>query len=315
MIPAGQLLDKFNRFCVCFLDVLGFESRFASLGLGGMLDKYVQLIGVVDARNNATEQWFGPMEWGEGAFWTAERAGFISARLYGTYASDSILLFAHTDFPANRYPDAENSTLQERRERAKDPATGWMYHPVPCDNFLNLCNEMLCRSIEIGLPLRGAISMGEAILTSGIYLGQPLIDAVTLEHTQQCIGASFSVSFMQQIVPNRYKIQHASHFKREPPSNFGGAILDWPRHWRNTRETPLLAVIDELDSDTRFTDYYARTKAIVEASIAAAELYTGPDHTYITKVYPQYSSPLLELNCRPFRVLAVEGSEKSDPDT
>jgi len=49
-------------------------------------------------------------------------------------------------------------------------------------------------SIEIGLPLRGAFSMGEAVLhlDRGVFLGQPIIDTARLEHTQLCIGASFA---------------------------------------------------------------------------------------------------------------------------
>jgi hypothetical protein len=101
---------QFNRFVVCFLDVLGFESRFAALGLGGILEKYIQLLGVVDQRNENTERWFGPLNFSEGAYMTSDPDAFISARLYGAYASDSILLFAHADFPENRYPKALDST-------------------------------------------------------------------------------------------------------------------------------------------------------------------------------------------------------------
>ena len=40
---------KFNRFSLYFFDVLGFETRFSDLGLDGMLQKYVALVGLVDA--------------------------------------------------------------------------------------------------------------------------------------------------------------------------------------------------------------------------------------------------------------------------
>ncbi|MGH8560134.1 MAG: hypothetical protein ACRESZ_22315 [Methylococcales bacterium] len=294
--------DHFNRFFVCFLDVLGFESRFATRGLSGMLEKYLQLVGIVDHRNEDTERWFGPMNFSEGVYWTAEPDAFISAKLYGAYASDSILLFAHADFPQNRYPAALNTTLEERQRMGQDPAQGWMYHTVPCDNFLDLCNEIICHSIEIGLPLRGAFSMGEAVLhlDRGIFLGEPLIDSARLEHMQCSIGASFAGTFMDQVVPNRFKLPFSSHFKSKVPYIFSRFVLDWPRHWRKTRTTDLFDALKELDVDPRFSNYYKITKDIALASQELANLYESAEETYITKVYPQFSSPLLELHCRPF---------------
>lgn len=306
--------NQFNRFFVCLLDVLGFESRFNELGLSGMLEKYVQLIQIVNSRNEWTEKWFGSFNFSEGAYWTAEGDGFISARLYGAYASDSIILFAHADFPENRYPAILNLNHDERNRKANDPAQGWMYHTVPCDNFLDLCNEVICHSIEIGLPLRGGISMGEAVLhlDRGIYLGKPLIDAARLESPQQCIGASFASSFLEQLVPERYKLGHIAHFKKEPPSHFGGAILDWPRHWRNTRKASLFDVIDAFDTGAKFSEYYLKTKSIISSSEKYSHHYTEPEHIFITKVYPQYSSPLLELRTRPYRLELRAASDGSD---
>jgi hypothetical protein len=310
------MAHQFNRFAVCFFDVLGFESRFAALGLGGILEKYTQLIGIVDQRNESTEQWFGPLNFSEGAYWVSEQDAFISARLYGAYASDSILLFANADFPENRYPDALNSTPEERQLKGQDPAQGWMYDTVPCDNFLDLCNEVICHSIEIGLPLRGAISMGEAILhlDRGIFLGQPLIDTARLEHTQLCIGASFASPFMSQIVPNRYQLPFTDHFKHDIPQSFSGITLDWPRHWRKTREANLNDVVRALDADSQFSPYYTKTEEMILASQARAHLFESPEDSFITKVYPQFSSPLLELMVRPVRLVPVEETTDEDDD-
>lgn len=294
--------DKFNRFCVCLLDVLGFESRLATLGLARMMEKYLQLIEAANERNAATERWFGPLKFSEGAYWTAEPDAFVSARLYGTYASDSILLFAHADFPENRYPKAFELTDEERRKRAEDPAQGWMYHPVPCDNFLDLCNEVICRSVEIGLPLRGAITLGEAVLhlDRGIYLGAPLVEAARLEKEQRFIGASFGRSFMSQVVPKRYQFAHSAHLKSSPPESFSGLVLDWPRHWRRTRTTDLTAAVELLDVDHRHRTYYEGTLASVGASSRLDSQYEAPDDTYLTRVYPQFRNlEQLQLHSRP----------------
>ena len=302
-IREHSMENKFNRFFVCFLDVLGFESRFKSLNLGGMLEKYLQLVEIVNQRNTRTEKWFGSLNYSEGGYWTAEDDADISERLYGAYASDSIILFAHADFPQNRYPDVLKITLEERECKKDDPAQGWMYHTIPCDNFLDLCNEIICHSIEIGLPLRGAFSMGEAVLhlDRGIFLGQPLIDSARLEHTQYSIGASFAKPFINQVIPKRYKLEFSNHFKKDSPPSFSGHILDWPRHWRKTREQNIIEVIEGLDVDSKFSAYYERTKEIIKESERYAHLYESVEETYLTKVYPQFSSPLLELNTRPYR--------------
>lgn len=303
-------MDQFNRFFVCFFDVLGFESRFAAWGLAGMLEKYTQLIRIVDQRNEATERWFGPINFSEGAYWTSEPDVFISAKLYGAYASDSIVLFAHADFPENRYPLALNSTPEERQLKAQHAATGWMYQTVPCDNFLDLCNEVICHSIEIGLPVRGALSMGEAVLhlDRGIFLGQPLIDTARLEHTQLCIGASFAGPFMSQIIPKRYQLSFMRHFRQDVPQIFSGVTLDWPRQWRRTRQANLIDVVQRLDVDPRFGKYYKTTEEVVIASQAIAHLFESPEESDIRKVYPQFSSPLVQLLVRPFRVEATDES-------
>ena len=148
---------KFNRFSLCFFDVLGFETRFSDLGLHGVLQKYVALIGLVNARNEHMRRLFGETGFSESAYWTSDHDAFIFSHLYGAYASDSLLVWTHTDFPAARYPTALDLTPAERQRHASGPGDGWQYHPIPCDNLLDVCNEMICHSLKIGLPLRGAL--------------------------------------------------------------------------------------------------------------------------------------------------------------
>ncbi|QBL80063.1 hypothetical protein EYA82_19900 [Burkholderia pseudomallei] len=69
-----------------------------------------------------------------------------------------------------------------------------------------------------------------------MYLGQPLIDAARMEHSQRIIGASFTRSFMKQIVPPRYLAPFDKHLKNARDDLFQGSVLDWPRHWRATRK-------------------------------------------------------------------------------
>jgi hypothetical protein len=145
--------------------------------------------------------------------------------------------------------------------------------------------------------------MGEAILQldRGIFLGQPLIDTARLEHTQLCMGVSFAGPFMSQVVPKRYQLPFANHFKQDVPQLFSGMTLDWPRHWRKTREHNLIDMVRAADVDSRFSEYYRRTEAMVIASQARAHLFESPEESYIARVYPQFSSPEVKLRLRPVR--------------
>lgn len=310
----GATESRFNRFFICLLDVLGFESQFAELGLGGVLEKYIELVSVVDDQNAQMQALFGNAGFRESAYWAVGREVLVFSRLYGAWASDSILLFAHADFPANRYPEALESTPEHRRTLASDPSLGWMYHTVPCDSFLDLCNEVMCRSVEVRLPLRGAIALGDAVIRpdASVFLGAPLIEAARLEHAQRCIGASFANSFMGQVVPSRYQLSYTQHVKPYHTSAFSGSTLDWPRHWRKTRSEPLDDALRALDRDPNYRVYYEHTLAMAEASASLAELSTEPDNTAITAVYPQFSN-IAQLKLPVFAVRRLQPSDDDEP--
>ncbi|MFM0046277.1 hypothetical protein [Paraburkholderia sediminicola] len=302
---------KFNRFSLCFFDVLGFETRFSDLGLGGMLQKYVALIDLVDAKNEHMGRVFGEMGFSESAYWLSDGDAFVFSRLHGAYASDSLLVWTHTDFPEARHPTALDLTPAERERRASEPAHGWQYHPIPCDNLLDVCNEMICHSLEIGLPLRGALALGEAVLHKErcVYLGQPLIDAARMEHSQRIIGASFTRSFMNQIVPPRYLVPFDKHLKDARDGLFQGSVLDWPRHWRATRKTDLREIIRSLNTLAAAAAYYDNTLCMIDASDARADLFKGPGETPLGSDYPQFAAKELALRaCAVKRIPANDGA-------
>lgn len=298
----------FNQFSLCFFDVLGFENRFSKLGLGGMLQRYLQLTNIVDARNEHMLRLFQTMEFSESAYWTAEGDAFIFSRIFGSYASDSLLIWSNANFPEARYPEALNLTNEERLQKAREPKEGWKYHTIPCDNLLDVCNEILCRSLEVGLPLRGALALGEAVLhlDKGIFLGQPLIDAARMEVAQLLIGASFTSSFMGQIVPPRYVVPFNTHLKNACEGLFEGHVLDWPRHWRKTRNKELRKVIQSLNTSPAASAYYENTLRLIEASEARANCFSSVEETSIRRTYSQFSPEEIQLRARAVRRVPIE---------
>ncbi len=161
----------------------------------------------------------------------------------------------------------------------------WTPYSFPAfHSFSVTCAEALCQGIEIGLPLRGAIAVGPAVMDSSvdIYLGQPIIETANVEKAQQWIGVSFGPSFnstddkksffLDTVLPYR------SHCKPGYEPLLFGAALDWPRHWRQTRATSLIPLVSALDTDPRFSYYYSSTIRFAEFSEANHDWFTKGKH-------------------------------------
>jgi hypothetical protein len=288
------------QYFVGLFDVLGFDSRFRRVGLAGMDARYGALIeGINGANVHATQlaEFFNVEDDVLGA---ADGDVFVFNRVHGAYASDSLLLWSHAEFP-----EARGLAEDEIKARARDASTGWQYHSIPCDRFLDACNELICRAVQSDLPLRGAIAFGAAILDVGrrVFLGQPLIDAARLEKKQRFIGAGFTPSFLTQIVPDRYKVPFAAQMKEGGEQYYAGFALDWPRHGRRTRKSdvrPALAAQRSAWPD--FASYYNNTLAFVETSAARADQFETSRELSVRSNYPQFASDEISI-----RVMAVRG--------
>lgn len=274
-------------YVVALFDVLGFSHRMRTSGLATIASQYRKLISAADQHNANVDGIFDLMGFKESAYWTAEGDVTIFQRVNCAYASDSLMVWAHAAFP-----EAREKRPEECVELAKDRARGWTYLPIPCDSFLNLCSEFICLGMEVGLPLRGAVGMGTCILDkpSGVYLGLPLVENAELEKAQEFIGIGFCPSFLQQTVPGRFKVAFANHLKPDQTASFGGYVLDWPRHWRRTRQGSVRPKIRRLARGaTDKLKYYENTLRFVEASDAVRGQHESSLETSIRAVYPQFS--------------------------
>jgi len=168
--------------------------------------------------------------------WRRAQSAGSDLRTHGAYASDSILL--------------------------------WANRALPCDDFLDACNDLICHGLEVGLPLRGAVSMGEAVLEAhrNIFLGRPLVDAARLEGGQKFIGASVCKSFVEQAIPKRFLLRFDRHLKSRGTEEWGGFVLDWPRHWLRTRSVDVEEVIRTMNIDAEHAPYYENTLDLVAHS-------------------------------------------------
>lgn len=281
-----------HGYLVGLFDVLGFEERLKNIGLKEMLARYEVLIEAVNYRKEHEQHVFGDLGFDESPYWSSDGDVFIFSKVNGAYASDSILLWAN-----RTWPDVREKSPDEIQQIAQDLKRGWTAHPIPCDNFLDICNDLMCRGLEIGLPLRGAISTGPAVLDGqrNIFLGQPIIEAARLERGQNFIGMSFCQSAVNQTIPKRYLLEFNNHLKEGASEQYGGFVLDWPRHWRKTRSGAVEEVIEAMNCDKRYSAYYENTLSLIKYSEKFSSQFESRKEKSIRAVYNEFSFSNTEL--------------------
>jgi hypothetical protein len=273
-------------YVVGIFDVLGFKNIFKKLGLREITARYAALIDIVVKKDKHLEQmktFFPHMK--EGPYWCAGREIVVVTKVYAAYASDTFLVWANYT-----WTELHERKKDELEKLCKDPNHDWLFRPIPCDAFLETCNELMCRSLQVGLPLRGAVAVGDAILDKerDIFLGQPIIEANALEHNQKFIGVGMCSSFINQTIPKRFSISF-SHQLKHSTREASGLILDWPRHWRNTRSIDLKKVIESMNTEATFSDYYQNTLASIDQSEKSAKDYEPSTLCPVRSNYEQFS--------------------------
>ncbi|MCU1267841.1 MAG: hypothetical protein JWM21_4159 [Acidobacteria bacterium] len=159
---------------VCLLDVLGFESLLQHLGLTGLHAKYASLVAYVKEQTGGVD--IVPTPGGHvGVGWLV---------VGNAYFSDTVLFWTK-------------------------------YSKMALPSFTHLVAEAICFGLETELPFRGAIAVGEALFdsTSGMFLGQPLVEVARTEREQQWIGVSFGPSFSKPGLNEGFQLHTVLPFK------------------------------------------------------------------------------------------------------
>lgn len=158
------------------------------------------------------------------------------------------------------------------------------YNKIAFNSFMSLLSDAVCYSIELGMPVRGSVTIGDAILDKdrGIYLGEPLIEAARVEVAQQWVGVSCGPSvatppYNQELILNNL-LPYKSHGKPGREQLITGMVIDWPRKWRESRSNDLLKEITALDTDPRFSIYYENTIRFVEFSAEHHDWFKKQQH-------------------------------------
>ena len=134
----------------------------------------------------------------------------------------------------------------------------------------------------MGIPLRGAITLGDAVLdsTQCVYLGKPLVEAANLEKGQEWIGLTLGVTaawspFLAQ-QHGATLFEYPAPMKTQLAKYASPIVVDWPRRWRESRSQSLADKLAEL-ADSNFITKWNNTRSFVEFSQAHHDWSLHPD--------------------------------------
>lgn len=220
---------------LALFDVLGFSRRMADKKIDAMFSTYQKLISDVIIKEPM--RCIGAHDMGDGT----KCPTLFSADIRYTYFSDTILL--------------------------------WMpLEKMFAGPFVQRCTDLVCEALSMKIPLRGAISLGEAVMhkSTGMYLGEPIIEAHKLEAAQDWTGVAFAPSgtwspFVAELSPTQI-IEYEIPVKAGKQSLKSPIALDWPRRWRETRNDSLVEILENLNTSPKHKKYYENAIAFTKFS-------------------------------------------------
>jgi hypothetical protein len=229
-------MNEENPKVIAVFDVLGFSNKVTREGLSTLLSAYTKLTDIAEKyKSNAMLNCGIPI--GDNSF----GAAFGIFDIEHDYFSDTVILWCS-------------------------------YNTFCFPPFCDMCNTFICEVIETSLPIRGGIAVGEAYMdkTSRKYLGKAFLEAVSVEKSQDWIGASFGPSFAKDPY-NSYFISssvlvYRKHTKPGQSQYIPGVVLDWPRKWRDRSTITIGRHLKTMNNEPAFAKYYENTLSFTEFS-------------------------------------------------
>lgn len=229
-------MDTQNPKVIAHFDLLGFSNRVMRDGSTGVMAAYQSLKALAAKRTGGAMLNCG-MPVGDGTF----------AAAYGIFDLDHFC--------------------------GSDTIWIWCSYNTFCfPPFCDTCNTFICEVLDLGLPIRGGIAVGDLHMekSTSTFLGKALVEAVEVEKSQDWIGASFGPSFAVAPYNEFFMASQVLVFRehRKPGRNdwVPGAVLDWPRTWRDSSRPSLGKHLSQMNTDSAFAKYYDMTIRFSEFS-------------------------------------------------
>lgn len=242
-----------QTYILAFMDVLGFEALLERVGLAEVHARYTLLLDQALRPQSHENQWSRAK--------SVVRGEVVPALMWlpvrAAHFSDSLLLWVH-------------------------------YHPGHVEEFLTRCSRVFCKALDLGIPLRGAVTVGDAVLDNdaNVFLGKPLVEAARLESKQDWVGVALGVSFKSKnlripISPEKIRI-HTPPLKDGGAMLFSDLVLDWPRVWNSEYSlsaTEKLSSLSEVAPTEPLKARYAAACKFYEASSGSLDWFIPPGFT------------------------------------
>ena len=230
---------------VALFDVLGFSKRLETFGLEAVVSTYQQLIDSAVLKD--ADRCLGLKDDGTGRRFVVAFA--LPVRY--AYFSDTILLWVPLE----------------------------QLFAAP---FVSRCANLVCEALRLGVPLRGAIALGEAVMhkPTGIYIGAPIVEVARMEAAQKWIGMAFGETatwppFLAELDP-KLIIEYDAPLKEHANDLISPVVLDWPRRWRELYDCSPNEKLGEINAATPHP-YYENTMAFANYSSANEDWHTLPE--------------------------------------
>jgi hypothetical protein len=141
--------------------------------------------------------------------------------------------------------------------------------------FMARCADMVCEALRMGLPLRGALAVGPAVMHSrtGTFVGAPVVEAAKLEQAQDWLGVCLGPSMLAADVSREFDpylvVPYKIPFKTGKANNVSDLALDWPSRFRASYGVTPVSAIRAIDRSPAHRIYY-------DNAVKFAEFSAGP---------------------------------------
>jgi hypothetical protein len=149
--------------------------------------------------------------------------------------------------------------------------------------FVTRCADLMCLALRKGVPLRGALSLGEAVMhkATNTYLGEPLIEAAKLEKGQNWVGLTLANSatwppFVSEL-EGQSIIEFTAPMKKGYEDFASPIVIDWPRIWRDSQQDSSEDYLKQINTDDKFSCYYENALAFVQYSKESHDWFKYPE--------------------------------------
>jgi hypothetical protein len=214
-----------RRYLIAVFDVLGFSALLQERGLGAVTDLYARLIDEAVTKEATRTHTLVRLSGNQMA------SIWCGLPVRHAHFSDTILLWVPL-----------------------------VQHFIAA--FMARCADMVCEALQMGLPLRGGLAAGTAVMHSrtGTFVGDPIVEAARLEQSQDWFGVSLGDSMLAADISSEFDPQlvlpYAVPLKKGRARVYANLALDWPRRFRVRYQKDPIEAIRAVDRSPRHHLYY-----------------------------------------------------------